>query len=70
MIKLTKAQKEAMTWLNDHGSTGVLTSSGYLLAGGEWGQSEPVTWLRLVAMGYVEAIVDDDDAIRISTIPK
>ena len=62
----TKAQKDAVKWLNDHGRTGVLTKAGYLLAEGEWGHNQPVVWLRLVAMGLVEASVDTEDAIRIS----
>lgn len=62
----TKAQKDAAKWLNGHGGTGILTNKGYLLAEGEWGRNEPVVWLRMVAMGFVEAFVDTEDAIRIS----
>lgn len=65
-MKPTKTQREAVKWLSDHGRTGVLTNKGYLLAEGEWGRNDPVVWLRLVAMGLVEAFVDAEDAIRIS----
>ena len=52
--KPTPTQRRALKWLAEHNGTGVLTSRGGFVAGGETAPFEAVTWLRLVMAKRVE----------------
>lgn len=50
---LTRAQHEALTWLNDHNGSGVFTNTQQLLAGGKIGPFMRSTWNVMEALSVV-----------------
>lgn len=55
-MSLTDAQNQALKKLRDHGGEGVIDKHGKVVASGERLLGlEPVTWLRLITTGHVEA---------------
>lgn len=51
---MTKAQRDALTWLHAHGGDGAYDRYGVLLAGGELAPVMRATWNALQALGHVE----------------
>lgn len=55
-MPLSDAQHQALKKLRDHGGEGVIDKHGKVVASGERLLGlEPVTWLRLITTGHVEA---------------
>lgn len=53
MVRITKAQHQALRWLRDRGGTAALDPYGHAVAQGAKGKASPATWLRLMINGDV-----------------
>lgn len=53
-MALTKAQNEALKWLNDHSGDGCLDKNGVVFAQGETAPVNRMTWNALAQAGLVE----------------
>ena len=54
MGALSKSQKEALKWLQEHSGDGVFALNGTFLAAGEIAPHTRGTWNKLRDAGYVE----------------
>lgn len=53
---MTPGLTRALDWLEDNGGEGTLTRRGQMMAvNGQISLADPLTWLRLVSFGHIEA---------------